>query len=512
MARRMRPLATTLLASLALCTAASALLAHPESARADGPYDGAWRSGAERIEVTIRSWGADCGPRPQSSSSPGGATVQVTQEGDHLVFRGGRTLRTDGCWSENRAVRRVSTSVQGGTWRTVCRTPPGDSKVETGTYTLRANGADALSFTDASEYDWALNDSRCTFGMTITRSYARTRAATTTPPPPPPPEEPAERACTPGAPARIAMRPERAQLAPGERLCVRARVVDANGCTVPNQPIAWELKRPAGRSGRLDDGCFQSTETSAEAEGEFRVEATSGALRGDATLTVRTQDLSRLLARRGAESGALTGSDATARSEGATGLEARANEAGGSLVLPLVGAGVALVLLLGGVALLLGGRNKKRKAQQTAASGDIGARASVGAPQPSQTPPAAAAAVRALAPGGPKLCPVCHLEIEGDTTFCPRDGTALVAAPRGGPATPSQALICPTCRRGFPPTARFCPHDSDELIPYAMFAARAKAATTAEAAKPQICPKCGERYGASTAFCGKDGSPLVTVN
>jgi len=510
MLRRMRPIATTLL--IALCAVASGWVASPAPARADGPYDGAWRTGSERIEVSIRSWGADCGPRPQSSSSPGGATAQIAQEGDHLVFRGGRTHRTDGCWSENRAVRRVSTSVQGGTWRTVCRTAPGDSKGETGTYTLRANGEDTLAFTDVSEYDWALNESRCTAAMTITRSYTRIRAATTAPPPPPPPEEPAERACTPGAPARISMRPERAQLAPGERMCVRARVVDASGCPVPNQPITWDLKRPAGRSGRLDEGCFQAATTPAEAEGEFRLEATSGALRGDATLTVRSQDLSRLIARRGAENGALAGSDATARTEGATGLEARANEEGASLTLPLVGAGIALLLLLGGVGLLLGGRKRKKSALRAAPTVEGDLPSTARDPVAGGTPPPAAASVRAPAPAGQKICPVCHLEVEGETAFCPRDGTALVSAPRGGPATPSQALICPTCRRGFPPTARFCPHDSDELIPYAMFAARAKSASTGEGAKPQICPKCGERYGAGTTFCGKDGSPLVTVN
>jgi hypothetical protein len=239
---------------------------------------------------------------------------------------------------------------------------------------------------------------------------------------------------------------------------------------------------------------------------------TSGALRGDATLTVRAQDLSRLLARRGTEAGALAGSDATARTEGATGLEARANEASGSLLLPVAGAGVALLLLLGGVALLLGGRKKKRHATRAAATDTTSTSASAPAAQASIAPLGAGASVRAPASVAQKICPVCHLEDEGDTTFCPRDGTALVAAPRGGPATPSQALICPTCRRGFPPSARFGPNDSDELIPYAMFAARAKSASTAEAAKPQICPKCGERYGTSTAFCGKDGSPLVTVN
>jgi hypothetical protein len=193
----------------------------------------------------------------------------------------------------------VSTSVQGSTWRTVCRTPPGDSRGETGTYTLRASGDDALAFTDSSEYDWALNESRCTATITTTQSFSRTRAATATPPPPPPPDEPAERACTPGAPARIAMRPERARVQPGERLCVRARVVDASGCAVPGQTIAWDLERPAGRAGTLDDGCFQAGTNPADAEGEFRLQATSGGLRGDAVLTVRAQDLSDLIARRG---------------------------------------------------------------------------------------------------------------------------------------------------------------------------------------------------------------------
>jgi hypothetical protein len=491
------------------CSAlALVVLAFTGSARADGPYEGAWRASATRVDVVIRSWGADCGPRPQSFSSGGGGSVQVTQEGDHLIFRGQRTTRTDGCWSENRAVRKVSTSVQGGTWRTVCRTPPGDSRGETGTYTLRANGGDSLAFTDLSEYDWALNASRCTAAITTTQTFSRVRAAgtepvaTPTPTPTPTPPEPVERACTPGAPTQIAMRPSRVQVQPGERSCLRARVTDATGCTVPGQTIAWAVERPAGRSGELADGCFQAAATAAEAEGEFRVVATSGALRGTAVVVVRTQDLSDLIARRGelGAVGVLAGSGATAQSQDAASVAARAVENGGgsSLLWPVLGAAVALVLLLGGVALLLGGKKKKKPS---------GAR-ELTEPEPAQPAASAPAAASVLS----KTCPACHLEVEGETTFCPKDGTRLVPSPRGGPATPSQALICPTCRRGAPPGARFCPHDSDELIPYAMFAARAKERDTATSGKPMICPKCGERFSATTTFCGKDGSPLVTVN
>ncbi len=504
----MRPSAPALL-TFACAAPALLVLALAWPARADGPYEGAWRASASRMDVAIRSWGADCGPRPQSVSSGGGGSVQVTQDGDHLIFRGQRVTRTDGCWSENRAVRKVSTSVQGGTWRTVCRTPPGDSRGETGTYTVRANGGDSLSFTDVSEYDWALNASRCTATITTTQSFSRMRAVvaepTPTPTPTPTPPEPVERACTPGAAARIAMRPERVQVQPGERTCVRARVVDATGCTVPGQAIEWSVERPAGRSGELSDGCFQAAATAAEAEGDFRVTAASAALRGTALVVVRTQDLSDLIARRGelGAAGVLPGSNATAQSQDAARVAARAVEGGGgSLLWPVLGAGVALALLLAGVAFLLGGK-KKQKPTATRASADL-------EPEPPQGATAAPAASASSVLS--KTCPACHLEVEGESMFCPTDGTRLVPSPRGGPATPSQALICPTCRRGFPPDARFCPNDSDELIPYAMFAARATARVAADGAKPMICPKCGERFSSTTTFCGKDGSTLVTVN
>src|SRR5690606_19615783 len=112
--------------------------------------DGQWREGPMSVSVQVESWGGDCGPRPVSTTSPGGGTFRISQSGDQLTFhlRSERTTRS--CWSENRAVRRVSSSHQAGTWRVVCRTPSTDSRAETGTYTIQAIGEDRLSFRDVS--------------------------------------------------------------------------------------------------------------------------------------------------------------------------------------------------------------------------------------------------------------------------------------------------------------------------------------------------------------------------
>src|SRR5262249_51617823 len=61
---------------IAITVAVSSLAA---VARADGPYEGQWNAGAMHTDVAIHSWGADCGPRPQSTTSGGGGTVNVTQ-------------------------------------------------------------------------------------------------------------------------------------------------------------------------------------------------------------------------------------------------------------------------------------------------------------------------------------------------------------------------------------------------------------------------------------------------
>ena len=505
------------------------------TARADGPYEGEWRAGPTRIDVSVQSWGGDCGQRPQSTTVHGGGTVRITQEGDHLVLRGQRTARTDGCWSDNRAVHRVSSSYQAGTWRTVCRTAPADSRAETGEYTLRAATPDRLEFRDLSRYNWRLNESRCVATMTATQTFERSRTEPTPTKVPPP-----VRQCIPGAAARLTLRPNTVALEPGDRICLQARLVDAAGCALPNVTVAWELERPAALRGELRNGCFRAASNAAEAEGQFRVVATSGAFRDVASIVVRTADLSDLLARRG-ESSALAGVGPDApempRVEHAERVVARAeapSSGGMRRWWPVVALGIALLALLAGVIVLVTRRGRARKpsfdddddlaldapfsAAQPTPRGLPAAHAS--AAQRQQQPSAAVGAGQGVGgmlvasvrkPGALSLvCPVCHQEFSSDLAFCPNDGARLSPAVGGVPV--GSGMICPTCRRGFDAEARFCPHDSDELMPYAMFAARHRARQGGEGERTKICPRCGDRYELTVTYCGKDGSELVLVN
>jgi hypothetical protein len=441
-------------------------------ARADGPLDGAWQAGPTRIEVSVTSWGGDCGPRPQSVTSRGGGRVQISQDGDHLVFRGSRTNRTDQCWSENSAVRRVSTTAQAGQWRTVCRTPAGDSRGETGTYVVRLSNPTTLDFRDVSEYDWQLNASHCLATITTTQSFSHSQTPTNpepTPQPQPqtPPEPPANTACTPGAAARLNLYPASATVAPGGRVCFRARVVDARNCVVPSQSVAWSLDRAAGVRGELRDGCVSAGEGEG-ADGELRVTATSGALRDVATVRVHTADLSDLIARRGETGLVETDSQPAAPVPTAgenTQLAARTTVQASTttvwvLIFAASGLGVACLLLF----LVL----RKR-------------RSAAGADSFAHTIP--------TEPGA------------GDW------GTASSETPT--PSTPpTENMICPVCRRGYAPGGITCESDGATLLPYSVFTAQAKALEAAQL-KSKLCPTCGERYSIETVFCGKDGTTLI---
>ncbi len=508
---------------------ALAMLLSSSAALADGPWEGPWREGATRIDVQITSWGGDCGRRPESTSGAGGGTVQITQEGDHLVFHGRRTTRTNACWSENRAVRRVSSTFQSGTWTTTCRTPQEDSRGETGTYTLRAQGDSRLDFRDVSAYDWQLNASRCQATITTTQSFTRVGGVTPTPPTPPTPTPPTPQpTCTAGAPARLSLRPSQTTVEPGGRICLSARVVDAAGCQVRNASVSWELRRAASLVGDLRDGCFKAGDTAAEAEGTFTIVATSGSLRDEARVDVRTVDLSDLIARRGEGlGGGAPVTSSNARAEGSSSArvaasDVRAPRRTAAWIWPLAIGVPLLLLLLLLVIVIVVRRGRARRALLDEDSMDrrparprAGGAAQLHAGAPPPPPPDAASSRRPVASAGggpsvPRACPTCHNEFEG-VEFCPQDGAGLLPPGTTAPG-PAQGHICPTCRRGYPPDAKFCPHDADELIPYSMFAARHRAAVTGEGERTKICPHCGDRYARDIAFCGKDGTELVLVN
>lgn len=433
-------------AALVLALAALA----PALARAQSTYEGDWRPGPRRTEVAIDSWGSDCPARPASSTEPGGANVHITQSGDDLSFSGGHS--THACWSENPAVQRVSRTATEGTWRVVCRTPPTDPRSETGTYTLHASSVDTLEYRETTTYDWTLNASHCIARLTTTQTFERVGGASTPPPPTtttPPPTTVVEPPCTPGAPARVAMRPGSSTIAPGGRACFTARVVDASGCTVPGAGSAsYELR---GAGGELRGNCFTATASSGSATIVGRI----GAMSGEATVTIQSTDLSDLTAGHTGRGTATDGSSDEALAESEARVAARGDAAGGGMPPWAAAASIAglVLVLVAVVGLLTRGRRKPKRRVDPA----------------DELPP----------PPAP--------------------------APAAAPTAPvtAEAKICPICRRGYPADVLVCPKDGERLVAYAEFVQRKE-----QSAPTKTCPKCGTVYPHTTRFCGKDGTVL----
>lgn len=285
----------------------AASLASAAALRADASYAGNWQAGATSMEVAIQSWGKDCGPRPESTQTQGGGSVQIEQHGQVLTIRGsGREVRSDRCWSPNPAMRRASSSFAGGLWTTRCKTPANDPRTEVGTYTLKALSPDRLLYQDVSHFDWRLQDSTCVATITTTQTLLRlapSGAAAATPAAAP--EAPR---CVPGPAARLSLRPRQVQLELGQRYCFRARVVDANNCPLEDAPVEFSLEHPRAIKASIHNGCFQAGQSSAEAEGSFKVVARHAKWRAVASVEVAAMTLPALLAKR-MEVGALVADD-----------------------------------------------------------------------------------------------------------------------------------------------------------------------------------------------------------
>lgn len=459
---------------------------------AEGEYEGMWETGPTRVSVSVQSWGEDCGTRPRSAIRPAGGAVRITQSGHHLIIHSrGRALRSDGCWSPNPALRRASSSFLDGVWNTLCHTPPDDPKSETGEYTLRLEGNDKLQYKDVSRYNWELKESTCVATIITTQTLTRVRgeAAKSEKTPTPPPEvaveepdeeakapepEKSDRTCQPGAPARLVLQPKRAEIEPGQRVCFRARVVDGSGCTVPGQAIEWSLGHAPGLRGALQDGCFRAASSAAEAEGQFRVVASSAGLRSQALISVKPIDLSDLIAKR-IEGGAVSGFAEKERSEpepekkkeqeesATLGVEVQKSGASNALLVAFAAVsalGIAAVLF----AIRLRRRSRSSGLEQGAFEDEAEALAKAEAPAaPGSTPPSATTAT-------------------------------------------NEQWICPVCRRGYSREKGVCPRDGTALVPYEQFIEQHKARQ--DSSKKMRCPKCGEIFPATVAFCGKDGTPL----
>ncbi|MCA9531716.1 MAG: hypothetical protein KC543_16440 [Myxococcales bacterium] len=445
---------------LALATAALAA-AHPLRAAADGALDGAWVSGPLDVRYEVESWGPDCGPHPPATEQEPGGTVQVTQHGDDLTFRGAMRGEAGACWTANPEMRRSTTSYQSGRWVTVCQTPPNDPRSEHGTYALRlTEDGRALVQTEVTRYDWELKRSRCVATRRAERTLRRPAAAA------PPPR------CVPGHPATVELRPSSAHVDLGGRVCFRGRVLDAKGCEIDGAPVRLDLEAPKGRAATLAGACFTARSGVAEGVGSFRVVAQSGSLRAESTVVVDAPDLARLTARRERER--TEARSVGAETEGAAGVIASAARLSGDGPLGVSRAGwlavIAALLSMLGAGVLV---RRRRAGRANAALAD---HSTDGLDTERR---GATDSAKALPDDAPEVC----VDPEREA-----------------------GMICPRCRLGHPPEAERCARDGTPLVPYRQFASGGSGQSDGD--KPRVCPKCGQRYAAHVAFCGKDGTAL----
>ena len=73
--------------------------------------DGRYVQGPLVEEYSVREWRSACGPAPQSTTTPGGETVEIRTEGDEIaIVGGGRVFRSSECYDAMLTLVRESHS------------------------------------------------------------------------------------------------------------------------------------------------------------------------------------------------------------------------------------------------------------------------------------------------------------------------------------------------------------------------------------------------------------------
>ncbi len=487
-------------------------------ARADAPptLAGQWTATPLTTNWSIGDWGDACGPRPTGGGERGG-TVTVAASGGELTFTGvGHPYSTTTCWEQLPGLVRASHSAGGPTWRTTCKSPPGDPRQSTLVTTVTATSSDQISFDETGQYQFVIKDQNCTASVRRNRFFRRvqppvaapgapTFAATSTPAlaatvelepmgsskPAPVPKAATPVCALPGPPARIEVRPSHKLIRPGESFDFSAAVVDSRGCRLGIAP-----------SFRIDGDANGVTVTSAgkvrvedgATDGEHHIVAAVGARTVNVTLDVVSRErYDALLAQGGYDpSGASTDAAIARLESGSVGAHSTVLEDDSgkrrTLFVAIVGA-AALALGLLGIALVR--RSRKRALVHSVPPQRV-------APQPG--PPARAAQAT--------VCPTCREEFAPEAQFCPRDGNRLLPLERGTVVAPTGA-VCPVCGQGYDPGISVCPKHDEPLVPPLVYAA-SRTAAVVETRK--ICPVCGAQFTGESQFCGTCGAALVPVN
>jgi hypothetical protein len=473
-----------------LCAMSGASTSH--AGDGDKPtLSGTWGATAMKESWSTSEWGEDCGPKPTPSGGAPGGTVTVSEAGGELSFSGaGRSFTTAECWEQLPGLKRTSHSASSRGWSNKCASAKGDPRRANVTTSINATD-DTIVFAETGVYEWSIKDSVCKASVSRSRSFKLVQRAGEAPVPQPaqapsaptaaPTEDKPKDACeTPGAPARLEVRPAKKLLRPGESFTLAVRVTDASGCRLGVEPKV-RAQSESELAAKLTIDRLRVTAAADAPPGTAPLEVSLASATATVELEVAAADrYDELLQIRGLnEAGE---DDRAAVVEIATGLGGAATVAENTartrkITFIAIVCGVASLLGVAGLAIWRRGRGSR-------ATED---RVTFAAPPPNVT---------IFETTSPKSleCPRCGRGYPPGTGFCSDDGSALV--PSMADAPPSRPSV------SGPASA---PAGPASPTPAAVAARSA-------AAPQKICPTCGEFFSGDSSFCGKDGTQLVPVN
>lgn len=214
---------------------------------------GKWQAEPMTVRWVVGSWGAACGPRPSGGGDQGGPVTIEERNGELVITGQGGAFSTEQCWQMHPELSRHSHAAADGSWKTTCRTAPTDARQEILQTTVSVSG-DTLSLQESGQYQFVVQGQTCAASSGRWRTYRRLPAE-----PPPAPAPPVSRnpCATPGAPARIEVRPSRKLMRAGESFNFRASVFDEQGCSL-GTPVLWTVS-PEGAPASIDAGRLSVT-------------------------------------------------------------------------------------------------------------------------------------------------------------------------------------------------------------------------------------------------------------
>ena len=516
--------------------------------RADG-LEGKWRQSALREDFTVQNWlESGCGPAPKSTSSGGGEVVEVRAEGDELVFvGGGRVYRTNACYDPMPNLQRGSHSrdANGKSWRTRCTTAPNDPRSAVLNTLVNASTERHIDLVETGRYEITLEGGKCVADIKRTRSFDRVddgnapAPASAAPAPKEPKPETAPRPALcgiVGEPQKLEVRPSRKLLRPGETFKLRGVVLDAKGCETKT-PLTWKLAPEGAGAGVKVDALGNVTARADATEGVLEIIAGAGGRETRVVVeVVSAARYDELLSKSGLNAAGENeeASTVTIASQSLGTDDARVEDHSRQRRFTFLAiVGVALVgLFITAIVLVRRSRRAKELLAQAETRHEEKVRAVLERRKKREAEHAAqmraheesVAAARAISssnalaaiapPSAPAstpsvrraelVCASCGREMEAGTSFCPHDGTPLVAA---GTRRANGGGICPVCNTVYGDEVTLCPTHKAKLI-----RPRALAPVASPTGRGKICPTCGERFDGSADFCGKDGTQLVLLN